>query len=140
MKLHQKTWVGNFSRTLLILTIGLWNPFAAAEQEDPSLRWLTNIFEDRENARRCLYLRRLGQTEVLDDQNILFYMKGSQVYLNHLPHRCSGLRRAGAFLFRTSSNQICNVDMITKLGGSCRLGWFSPIEKDLARDLSALMN
>lgn len=43
------------------------------------------------DAEHCVSLRRIDRTEVVDDRNILFHMRGGNVYLNNLPHKCPGL-------------------------------------------------
>ncbi|MDT8319592.1 MAG: DUF6491 family protein [Xanthomonadales bacterium] len=92
---------------------------------------------------QCVSLIRIDRTEVLDDQNILFHMRGDDIYLNHLPHRCPNLGFEESFMYRTSLNQLCNVDIITVLndigfgfspGPSCGLGLFYPVsEEDVSR-------
>lgn len=66
-------------------------------------------------------------------------MKGSDVYLNHLPVPCPGLDRNDVFKYRTANNQLCSVDSITVLirsgsdmlpGPSCTLGQFQPVSRD----------
>ena len=98
--------------------------------------------EDR--SKRCVSLARIKRTDVVDDQNILFYMNGRKVYLNKLPHKCHGLARADAFMYRTSMSQLCDLDIITVLdnigfgfmrGPSCGLGTFYPIDKERAKEL-----
>ena len=89
----------------------------------------------------CVSLAGLDRTEVVNDQTILFYMRGNQVYVNYLPRRCSGLNRRKAFSYKTSLNRLCKVDLITVLdtygsgisrGASCGLGMFHPIGADAA--------
>ena len=41
---------------------------------------------------RCVSLHRIRSTDVIDDQNILFNMKGGKIYRNHLPRKCHGLK------------------------------------------------
>jgi hypothetical protein len=93
---------------------------------------------------QCVRLASIDHTEVIDDQNILFYMKGKDIYRNHLPYPCSGLRINDTFMYRTSLNQLCNVDIITVLDNigfgfsprnSCGLGHFYPITKEDAKNL-----
>lgn len=55
-------------------------------------------------------------------------MHGDEKYINHLPYRCSGLKR-NSFLHETSPNSYCDLDIISvidaSLGmrlGSCPLG------------------
>lgn len=93
---------------------------------------------------QCVSLIRIDRTEVIDDQNILFHMRGGDIYRNHLPHRCPGLGFHESFMYRTSLNQLCNVDIITVLndigfgfspGPSCGLGLFYPVTEDDAEKL-----
>lgn len=95
-------------------------------------------------AEQCVSLARIDRTEVVDGKNILFYMKGGDVYRNILPNNCPGLRSRETFMYRTSLNQLCNVDIITVLsnigfgyspGASCGLGMFYPIDSMTADEL-----
>lgn len=97
-----------------------------------------------DNSERCISLLRVDRTHVLDDRNILFYLRGKRVYINKLPRKCPGLRRADSFLYKTSSNRLCNLDNITALnnmgfgfsrGASCGLGKFHPIDLQMAQEL-----
>ena len=99
---------------------------------------------DDDVAERCVPLSRITRTEVLDDFNILFYMRGSQIYLNRLPNRCIGLKNERTFLYRTSMSRLCDLDIITVIynngfgftpGASCGLGRFHPITKEDVEDL-----
>ncbi len=90
---------------------------------------------DSGEAERCIPISRIEHTKVVDDQTVLFMMKGGKVYKNQLPHRCIGLAQAKAFKYATSQSQLCNVDLITPFGhstgevvpgASCALGMFLP--------------
>lgn len=80
----------------------------------------------------CVDLIRIDRTEVLDDQTILFHMKGGQVWRNRLPYKCPQLGFEKAFTHRTSINRLCSIDTITVLhtgspileGATCGLGEF----------------
>lgn len=98
----------------------------------------------QDGAKRCVSLARIDNTHVLDDRNILFYMRGKKVYINKLPHKCHGLRRADSFMYKTSLSQLCDLDIITVLdnigfgfsrGPSCGLGSFYPIDRERAKEL-----
>ena len=87
-------------------------------------------------ALNCVSLGRIRQTDIVDDQTILFYMRGPEIYVNRLPRRCPGLRIAGSFSYKTSLTELCNTDVITvirslgvgpSLGPTCGLGMFQPI-------------
>jgi hypothetical protein len=99
---------------------------------------------DEDTAERCIPLRSISSTRVVDDHNILFYMRGGDIYRNQLPHRCPGLRNERTFMYRTSLSQLCDLDIITVLndagfgftpGASCGLGRFYPITKEEAKAL-----
>lgn len=101
---------------------------------------------DDEKAERCILINRIDKTAVIDDRNILFYMRGKDVYLNQLPRRCGGLGAERTFMYQTSLSQLCDLDTITVLsaraggfmpGASCGLGKFQPITEE---DADALRN
>jgi len=93
---------------------------------------------DTEKTLNCLPTNQIKRTKIVDDQNIIFYMPGNKSYNNHLPNKCSGLKWENRFLYKTSINQLCNVDIINVLhqdgtgftpGAACGLGDFQLIEK-----------
>lgn len=111
----------------------------AAEEDDAAE-------EAADGAIRCIDTRRISRTHVVDDQTILFYMRGGPVYVNNLPRKCPSLRREKKFSYRTSISRLCDVDMITVLydagtglsrGPSCGLGRFNPISEEEAKALKA---
>lgn len=107
---------------------------AASDEADDSLADEV-IFE----AQDCISTSRIRRTDVLDDQTIVFFMHGSDIYLNKLPHRCNGLRRSDAFSYEVRTSQLCHVDMIRLIdtfggeirrGVACGLGKFRPITEE----------
>jgi len=94
----------------------------------------------------CVSLTRLDSTFIVDDQTMLFYMKGKDVMLNSLPSKCPSLRSEGRFMYRVMLNQLCHNDLITVIydagfglmeGPSCQLGKFQPISQAVAEKLRA---
>lgn len=87
--------------------------------------------------RRCLGINQIRRIEIIDDSTIHFHMRGGQHdYINHLPHRCPGLKSRGTFMHSTSTNNYCDLDTIsvidTHLGmrlASCPLGRFEAVER-----------
>ena len=136
-----KTHTGSLGLVLIAtLAVGLAAPVFAGEDDNKAIDELLS------DAEHCISLSRIDRTDVVDDSNILFYMKGGDVYLNRLPHRCPGLRWEKAFMYRTSMSQLCNVDIITVLdnmgfgfspGVSCGLGPFYPISEETAKALKS---
>lgn len=92
----------------------------------------------------CVITSRIDQTEAIDDQNIIFRMRGKQVYRNTLPRTCPGLLRENRIAWETSTARLCNIDMITVLesygvgfrpGFTCRLGEFVPLSPTEVEDM-----
>ena len=100
-------------------------------------------------SKTALYMGDVRRTAILDDNNILFYMRNGTIYQNHLRNTCFMLRSANRFTYgSTSLRRLCVGDMIQVLpessfGGAafpmatCNLGTYLQIEKDVADDLLA---
>ena len=88
--------------------------------------------------KNCVSTHQIRSTKIIDDSTIDFKMVGGKTYRNSLPYSCSGLRRDEAFSYKTSTSQLCNVDIIRVVenyggrlqdGAGCGLGKFQEIEK-----------
>jgi hypothetical protein len=86
----------------------------------------------------CIQLNTIRNSNVRDDRTIDFETNGRKVYRNTLPNSCPGLGFEQRFAYKTSTSQLCSVDIITVLqsagsglmqGASCGLGTFQPMEK-----------
>lgn len=95
---------------------------------------------DREPV-RCIATHRIDRTEIVDENTIVFYMRGRDIYRNQLPIACPRLVREKRFSYDVRTTQLCNVDYITVLeywgtglsrGPSCGLGMFYPITQEEA--------
>ena len=88
-------------------------------------------------AEMCVDIHRIDQTRIIDNQTILFIMRGGTRYLNRLPFKCSGLMLAGGFGYETTMSQLCMQYRITTLnpggtlGSTCLLGRFIPFKADM---------
>lgn len=91
----------------------------------------------------CLQINQIKRTRIIDDQNIVFATNGNRFYNNHLAQKCSGLKSADKFRYKTSQSVLCNVDTITVLhdagsgmmdGATCGLGTFTPAEDPDKKD------
>jgi hypothetical protein len=92
--------------------------------------------------RDCLITQSIARTDILDDQTIIFYMRGKNVaYRNYLPRKCPGLKRWERFSYQVTAGRLCNIDLITVLensvvgngfdhGFTCRLGDFHPLSPE----------
>ena len=130
------------------LTIGLAAALAAASftsmaQDETDGTTDTNDAAPEEMV-NCVSLSRVDDTRVVDEQTILFYMRGNEIYRNVLPHRCPGLDGNSTFMYRVTTTQLCSVDVITLLedfgsrfmpAASCGLGKFQPISEATAEEI-----
>lgn len=127
------------------MTIGLAAALAAASfpgmAQDDADDGDDTAPEDMVN---CVSLSRVDDTQVVDEQTILFYMNGNDIYRNVLPHRCPGLDSNSTFMYRVTTTQLCSVDVITLLedfgsrfmpAASCGLGKFQPISEAAAEEI-----
>jgi len=130
---------------LLALSIGLLSLLAVT----PSLADEVEVDIDDINAKKCIRVRSLRSTKVVDDLNIIFYMVGSKTYHNILPRQCHGLAREDRFSYQSRSGNLCDLDTIRILyqggfglqeGSACRLGKFHPIKKEDAKALLEYQN
>ena len=92
----------------------------------------------------CIIVQRIDQTDAIDDQTIIFRMRGDRVYRNTLPNKCPGLQRENRIGWATSTSRLCNIDTITVLedfgvgfrpGFTCRLGQFVPLSEAEVEDI-----
>jgi hypothetical protein len=85
----------------------------------------------------CVDVHRIKETRILDNQTILFIMRGGNRYLNRLPVKCHGLLINDGFSYELSTSRLCKQDSITALspgsipGNRCLLGEFVPFEADM---------
>ena len=95
---------------------------------------------------RCIPVSRVADTDVLDDQNILFRMRGRELYRNFLPRRCPGLRNRDAFSYESRTGSLCRGDLVEvleiggigpRVGTPCQLGGFYPVTAEEAEALKA---
>jgi hypothetical protein len=88
-------------------------------------------------AQSCIPIIEARETRIRDDWTIDFIRSGNRAWRNTLPSRCSGLKSADSFTYKTSLSQLCSTDIIHVLdqtggglraGNACGLGQFVPVE------------
>jgi hypothetical protein len=80
----------------------------------------------------CLEVNRIDHTEVLNSNQILFYMYGKKIWLNTLNSPCTTLTRQEGFAWESGIPRYCdNLEIIRviRTGQVCQLGAFTPYEK-----------
>ena len=96
---------------------------------------------DTKIGERCINSRTIRRTDVVDDSNIVFYMRGTSVYLNTLRTPCKGLSDERRFTYGSYTRSLCELDRISVLkdstfgayeGRSCKLGRFQLISAEEA--------
>lgn len=124
------------SRLVLLGLFLLVGPAYAEEELDADL-----VDRDPEN---CVTVNRIQRTRIVDDNNILFYMRGGAIYRNYMPRKCPRLKREDSFTYDVRTNSLCNVDIIYVLerfgsslqrGPACGLGMFYAISEEEAEQL-----
>ena len=122
----------------------LYGTFAAAALLAPLAAQTDEEKEFDRTPVDCVTISRISKTEILDDQTVLFFMRGNkQIYQNHLPRKCPNLESEDRFGYRVSSSRLCKVDMITVLPRvgiptTCRLGEFIPISAEEVDELRGI--
>lgn len=82
----------------------------------------------------CLTSRNIEHIDAVTDRVVLIRMRGGGVYRAEPQPSCPRLSRAGtALTYKTTSNQLCNIDPVTVFDpvsgifyGTCTLGAFTP--------------
>jgi hypothetical protein len=96
---------------------------------------------------RCVIVSSIDQTEAVDNQTIIFHMRGRAVFRNQLPRECPGLERENRIMYETRTSRLCSNDTITVLedlgiglrrGFTCRLGEFVPMSPADVEELELL--
>ena len=137
-------------RNILLTSVALCVAIPALGQDDVPAAESTEESDGEkidDLMRSCITLRSLRRTEIIDDRNILFRMRGRKIYHNILPSQCGGLEREDRFSYNSNLGRLCGGDMIRVLysdsfstigvreGVGCRLGAFHLIT---AEDAEAL--
>jgi len=88
---------------------------------------------------RCISLNRLDSTDIIDERTIAFFMRGGDVYLNHLDRTCPRLDNRRPIAYSVSNGRLCLNDGIQVLensifgftpGAWCRLSEFDPSDEE----------
>jgi len=128
-------------RAGLVSLFGLMLVFPVAAQDTQDA--VSEVDFDR-NPVQCVSTNRIRRTRAVDDQTILFYMRGRAIYQNILPRDCPRLKSYNRFMYETVGGRLCSTDTIRVLEhfGSrldpvwtCRLGEFHPVTEFEAEEM-----
>jgi len=128
MKLHQIVMA---AAAASVASLALAGASLAASSEEKLAR-----YQPTGKKISCVETYQIRETDVIDNQNVLFRTNGNKYYMNHLPNRCSGLKIQDGFSYTLRGlNKLCNVDVITPVStggavyGPCPLGDFEEVTK-----------
>jgi hypothetical protein len=79
------------------------------------------------NTNTCIYSNQIKKRKILGDQDIQFEMSNGDIWVNHLAHRCSGLRSDQGFSWDLHGMTVCSNQQTIYLledGTACQLGEF----------------
>jgi hypothetical protein len=121
---------------------------ASVGAQDDVNRQQTIKVEPPNAVQACVYHPSIDHTRILDDRNILFFMRDHSIYQNTLKEQCFGLKSTKRFAYgEASMHRLCTGNLITVLedltpGGVsrnnvCKLGMFVPVDNDAVEDLIA---
>lgn len=93
-------------------------PVPAPEQDlvfPAEIEALLNETSDAEGygaLERCISVRSIRRTEVLDDRHIVFELPSKRFYLVQFKYRCQRLRPGSAFIYEPRGSQLCHMDYV----------------------------
>ena len=127
----------------LVMTCIALPTIAEEAEEEPGPSPVDILLGESE---RCINMNRIDRTDVIDDRTVAFYLRGGDIYVNRLPHRCPGLRSRQAFMYKNTTNTLCSIDIIRVLesfggtlrpGVGCGLGEFHPVSAATVEQMKA---
>lgn len=131
------------SGIIIILYMLMQLSVSADETDDTKLAKALSDYSGTGEIKKCIRVSDIRSTKVIDDQHILFKIRGGKAYLNSLPSRCPRLASENRFSYRVRVGQLCDVDTVTVLhitpgfsGPTCGLGKFEIYEKNKDQEKS----
>ncbi len=77
----------------------------------------------------CISVSQIDHRVILNDQEIVFYMRGGKAWKNTLHAKCGGLKFQGGFAWTIRGDEVCanqQVIYVLDRGNPCMLGDFTP--------------
>jgi len=87
---------------------------------------------------KCINVRSIRGTEVLDDRHVVFEMPSRKYYLVQFKHSCHQLRRSVTISYESRGNQLCRLDYLRaidsfspgSIGPPCSIPGFYPVTSE----------
>ena len=116
-----------FSALMLAAGLAIAAPALAEEAASPVDK--TPSPADRS---RCINVAYIDHTQVVDDQTILFFLRGGQTLKNTFTSKCVGLRNSSrGFTYVARNDEICGTLQwirVNDTGAVCQFGGWSLVE------------
>jgi hypothetical protein len=80
----------------------------------------------------CINPSRIRSQKILNDQEIQFTLSDSEIWINHLPRTCPGLKSQQGFTWEVLGMQVCSNQQtiyVNEVGTPCQLGAFTRVPK-----------
>ena len=112
----------------------------SSEEEISKLEKALVKYDRTGEMKSCLSPSRIRHTRVIDDEHIIFEMRGNKVYLNTLPRRCSRLGFHKSIKYTVRGGSLCKNDIFEVfdsaglMGTSCTFGEYEKLEKKKDKD------
>jgi len=126
-------------RLAITLILSFFACVGVAQDGDDDAESSEAIADDSREPERCIRVRSIRRTQVIDDKTIVFFMRNRDIYVNTLQRQCPQLAREDRFAYEARGGNLCNTDFITVLlqfagrfdpGFTCRLGQFVPADQE----------
>jgi len=113
---------------------------ASGEEEVSKLEKALVKYDRTGEMKSCVSPSRIRHTRVVDNEHIIFEMRGSKVYLNTLPRNCPRLGYHKSIKYTVRAGSLCKNDIFEVFdsagltGTSCSFGAFEKLEKKKDKD------
>lgn len=102
-------------------------PTDVAEEAEALIQRVPSV-DDYQGFERCIDMRRIRTTKVLDERHVVVEMRQKEYYVIQLPRRCPGLRRNRPVMTEPRGRQFCQFDSIRPMyqNGFGGIEWGTP--------------
>lgn len=113
---------------------------ASSKEEMSKLEKAMVKYDRTGEMKSCVSPSRIRHTRVVDNEHIIFEMRGSKVYLNTLPRSCPRLGYHKSIKYTVRAGSLCRNDIFEVfdsaglIGTSCTFGEFEKLEKKTDKD------
>ncbi len=129
----------------LAMPAGAEETAADAEQSAEELMSREPTVDDYAGFTRCIDMKRIRNTKVLDERHLVVEMRSKEYYVVQLARRCPGLRRNRPVMTEPRGRQLCQYDSVRAMydngfgglepGTRCTIPGFHSVTKEQVAQL-----